>query len=160
MAKPDKTRQRQQLTVVQKNAVDLLIQGKSDRQVAELVDVSRQTVCEWRQRHSGFIGELNLRRQEVWGAQTERLRGLVETAVDALEAALRDEGSLSAAVHVLKAAGVNGTDLRPLGPIEPTEIERQIDHEAQLAHDRAEDEEIRCAEARQARVLRRTSICF
>ena len=44
--KPNKSRQRKRLTVGQKNALDLIIQGKNDRQVAELVGVSRQTVWE------------------------------------------------------------------------------------------------------------------
>ena len=128
MTKRDKSRQRR-LTVPQQNAVDLLIQGKNDRQVAESLGVSRQTVWEWRQRHPVFVTELNRLRQEVWGAQTERLRGLVCGAVDVLEAALQDDCSLPAAVHVLKAVGVYGTDLHPLGPIDAAEIQRQIDHE-------------------------------
>ena len=42
--KPDKTRQ---LSIEQQNAIDHLLQGKSDRVTAEAVGVSRQTVWEW-----------------------------------------------------------------------------------------------------------------
>lgn len=41
--KPDTTRHA--LTVVQLNAVDLLVTGKTDQEAAETVGVSRQTVC-------------------------------------------------------------------------------------------------------------------
>ena len=155
MTKPEKSRQRR-LTVPQQNAVDLLIQGKNDRQVAESVGVSRQTVWEWRQRHPVFVAELNRLRQEVWGAQIERLRGLVHGAVDVLEAALQDDCSLPAAIHVLKATGVYGTDLRPVGPIDAAEAQLQIDREEQMALDREEDEEIKRAGARQDRLFRRS----
>ncbi len=46
MAKPDK--ERQSLSIEQQNAIDMLVLGKSDREVAEAVGVSRQTVCGWR----------------------------------------------------------------------------------------------------------------
>ena len=158
MPKPDKSRQRKRLTVGQKNALDLMIQGKNDRQVAELVGVSRQTVWEWRHRHPRFMAELNQLRQDVWGAQTERLRSLLDSALDVIEAALQDDRSLPAAVHVLKAAGVYGTDLRPSGPIDPTEVQQRMDHERQAALDRAADEEIHRAGATQTRVLRRAIV--
>ena len=54
--KPDKTRQ---LSQEQMNAVEHLIQGKSDRAVSEAAGVSRQTVWEWRNRDPLFIAELN-----------------------------------------------------------------------------------------------------
>ena len=41
--KPDKTRQ---LSIEQANAIEHLLQGQSDRAVAEAVGVSRQTVSE------------------------------------------------------------------------------------------------------------------
>jgi transposase-like protein len=52
LTKPDKTRQ---LSIEQQNAIDHLLQGKSDRATAEAVDVSRQTVWEWRKRDPLFI---------------------------------------------------------------------------------------------------------
>ena len=45
VAKVDKTRQ---LSIEQQNAIDLLVQGKSDRETAEAIGVSRQTVNNWR----------------------------------------------------------------------------------------------------------------
>lgn len=54
--KPDKTRQ---LSQEQMNAIEHLLQGRSDRAAAEAVGVSRQTVWEWRNRDPLFIAELN-----------------------------------------------------------------------------------------------------
>ena len=156
MTKPDKSRPRKALTVAQKNALDLLIQGRNDRQVAEQVGVSRQTVWEWRHRHPGFATELNRRRQEIWGAQLERLRGLAEKAIDVLETTLDEEASLSAAVHVLRAVGAYGTDLRPTGLTDAGEFQRQLDRQEQMRRDRAEENELRRAEKKRERAMRRT----
>ncbi len=54
--KSDKIRQ---LSQEQMNAIEHLLQGKSDRAVSEAAGVSRQTVWEWRNRDPLFIAELN-----------------------------------------------------------------------------------------------------
>ncbi|MBI2192448.1 MAG: helix-turn-helix domain-containing protein [Planctomycetes bacterium] len=36
------------MTVAQERAIDLLMEGKLDREVAEAVDVTRPTVTDWR----------------------------------------------------------------------------------------------------------------
>ena len=64
--KPDKTRQ---LSIEQQNAIDHLLQGKSDRATAEAVGVSRQRVWEWRNHDPLFIAELNRQRYELWSEQ-------------------------------------------------------------------------------------------
>jgi len=46
MAKQDKSKQK--LSVEQLNAIDLLVTGKTDQEVADLVGVSRSTVTFWR----------------------------------------------------------------------------------------------------------------
>jgi hypothetical protein len=90
MAKDDKNRH--ELSIEQLNAIYLLITGKTDQEVAEQAGCSRQTICEWRNNHSAFIAELNSRRQGLWGAQTERLRGLVGKAIEVLGADLECKG--------------------------------------------------------------------
>jgi hypothetical protein len=74
------------------NAIDLLITGKPDREVAEAVVVSRQTISEWR-RNPVFMAELNRRRQALWADGHERLRHMVMTAIDRLQTAV-DTGDL------------------------------------------------------------------
>jgi DNA-binding NarL/FixJ family response regulator len=49
------------LTPEQLNAVDLLILGKTDKEVSETIGVRRETVTRWH-KNAFFIAELNARR--------------------------------------------------------------------------------------------------
>lgn len=116
MTKADKTRQ---LNLEQENAIDLLIQGMTDKEVAAAVGVSRQTVTTWRNQNAEFAAELNSRRQEVWGSHEDKLRQLIANAVNVLAEDLADEDRTlrqRAAVHVLRAVGLYGASLSPAGP--------------------------------------------
>jgi hypothetical protein len=73
MTKSDKTRQ---LSIEQANALEHLLQGQSDRAVAEGVGVARQTIWEWRNHDPLFIAELNRQRSEMWQEARERLKSL------------------------------------------------------------------------------------
>src|SRR3989337_108349 len=102
MSKPDKTGRRE-LSTEQRNAVDLLVTGKTDQDVAEAVGVSRQTVCGWRLYHPLFGAELNRRRQEVWGAAADKLRDLLPKALDVLSEELKSgESKLKVALEIVK----------------------------------------------------------
>ena len=111
MAKRDKGCQKSLgLTVEQLNAIDLLVTGISDREVAEKVGVARQTVNNWRLHHLGFQAQLNRQREEIWGVSKDRMRALVPKALDRIEKALEDDGdqnSAKVALEVLKAAGLH-----------------------------------------------------
>jgi len=125
MTEPDATRQNgkyPELTVAQLNAVDLLVTGKRDTDVAEAVGVTRQTVCGWRQLPR-FRAELNRRRREVWSAATERLRGLLPKALDRIEAELDQEHGWRVALRLLDVVGVGKAGLGAIGPDNPAEIE-------------------------------------
>ena len=123
-AKPDKTLHRYKpLTPEMENAIDLLITGKPDREVAVAVGVSRQTIAQWRQ-HPLFIAELNQRRHTLWAEAHVRLHALIGGAVDVIEEAVR-EGDLKAAIEVLKAVKLYGEVGAPTGASEPDAIVRQ-----------------------------------
>lgn len=108
MAKGDKTRQKETISIEQLNAIDLLVMGKTDREVAEAVGVSRQTVTSWRLYNPHFQAELNRRRKEIWGAAVDRFRSLLLKSLDTVERAL-DEGDAKTAVELLKMAGMDMT---------------------------------------------------
>ena len=59
----------QNLTIEQLNAIDLLVQGLSDREVADKVNVARETVTRWRNESAVFQAELNRKRKEIWGME-------------------------------------------------------------------------------------------
>ena len=153
MTSTDRTRQDDGLTVSQRNAIDLLVQGRNDRETAEGVGVARQTICEWRHRHPAFIAALNRRREDVWGAQTQRLRVLVAQAVDVLEHALEGDDALKAAVHVLKAVGLYGTELQPHGELSAEEVEQQQIRAERNRRDREECDRVDRAVRDQERLL-------
>jgi hypothetical protein len=107
----------------------LLASGTTITEAAKTVGVSRPTVSEWLNHHPAFQATLNSRRQELWTATSERLRTLLPKALDVLEAELEGENRLSAAVHLLKAAGAYGLAM-PQGPVDveeaaAVELERQ-----------------------------------
>lgn len=119
----------QNLTIEQENAIDLLLTGLSDNEVAKQVGVTRETVCRWRNDNAAFIVELNKRRQAIWGSSLDKLRGLIPKAIEVLEknistSEVYDSVAVAAAVHVLKAVGLYGADMNPATlPVSEKEIE-------------------------------------
>jgi len=118
--KSDKIRQ---LSQEQMNAVEHLLQGKSDRATAEAVAVSRQTVWEWRNHDPLFIAELNRQRYELWSEAKERLKTLANRALDVVELQLSSgdpKAALAAARYVLQGTQLLGdTNLSIKGPTTP-----------------------------------------
>jgi transcriptional regulator with XRE-family HTH domain len=72
------------LTATQEQALLLLASGETVTATAEAVGVSRQTVSEWANRDPEFIAALNSVRQETLDAGADKLRGMVEKALDAV----------------------------------------------------------------------------
>lgn len=118
--KSDKTRQ---LSQEQQNAIEHLLQGKSDRAVAEAVGVSRQTVSEWKNHDVLFIAELNRQRSEMWWEAHQRLKSLANRALDVVEMHLDSDdpkAALGAAKYILQGTRLLGeTDLPKEGPTTP-----------------------------------------
>jgi hypothetical protein len=73
------------LNSAQEVAVNLLATGQTVTDTAKEIEMARQTVNEWLHYHPGFQAALHSRRQELWDGMTDRLRGLVPTALDVLE---------------------------------------------------------------------------
>ena len=71
------------LTPEQLNAIDLLIFGKTDKEVAESIGVGRNTISKW-YKNAFFIAELNARREGLWKDAKLRLKSLAYEAVDVL----------------------------------------------------------------------------
>ena len=121
--KSDKIRQ---LSQEQMNAIEHLLQGKSDRAVSEAAGVSRQTVWEWRNRDPLFIAELNRQRSEMWQEAHERLKSLANRALDVVEQQLdsgNPKASLAAAKYILQGTRLLGdTNLPKSGPTTPEAV--------------------------------------
>jgi len=96
---PDKSRH---LSEQQLKAIDLLLLGKTDAEVAKEVGVTRQTVNEWKNKNDLFIVELNRRREALRDAVRERLLNIAYKAVDTVEKEI-ENGNWKLAMDLLKA---------------------------------------------------------
>ena len=100
-----------------------MLQGQSDRALAETVGVSRQTVSEWKNQDPLFIAELNRQRSEMWREARERMKALANRALDVVELQLdsgEPKAALAAAKYVLQGTQLLGdTDLHVGGPTTP-----------------------------------------
>ena len=76
-----------------------------------------------------FAARFNAERQALWSTHREKLRSLVAQAVDVLAedmaATLEPKLRQSAAIHVLKAVGLYGQDMKPSGAIDSGQVERE-----------------------------------
>jgi hypothetical protein len=116
------------LTMPQLSAIDLLAAGKTDKETAELLGLSRTCVTKWRLYDPVFQAALNRRRAEVWSAGIDRLRALIPKALDALADELDKADSpnrLKAAGEILRLAQLPAAALG-IGPTDADEIVRQI----------------------------------
>jgi DNA-binding CsgD family transcriptional regulator/glutaredoxin len=96
------------LTPEQLNAIDLLIFGKTDKEVAETLGIGRNTISKW-YKNAFFIAELNVKREELWVDSKLRLRALASEAVNVLTNGLHssdEKVAITAAVHILKTVGL------------------------------------------------------
>jgi hypothetical protein len=126
---PVYTRQHKRgLTLPQQSAIDLLVTGKTDTEVAELLRLSRTCVTKWRLYDPVFQAALNRCRAEVWGQGIDRLRALIPQALDALAEELQRADSpnrFKAALEVLRLARLPG-GTAGIGPDDPEQIVRGV----------------------------------
>ena len=117
------------LTVMQEKAIQLLMTGLSDQAVADELDLARQTVNNWRHNDVVFVARFNAEKQALWSTHREKLRSLVAQAVDVLAedmaATLAPKLRQRAAIPVLKAVGLYGQDMKPSGAIDSGQVERE-----------------------------------
>ena len=104
MGRAELNKNAQKLSSKQIMAIDMILMGSNDREVAESIGVGRNTVNKWRNHDEDFQAELNERRRELNEATQNRIRSLTQKALDAIEYAL-DRGDARIALEVLKMAG-------------------------------------------------------
>ena len=109
-----------QLSSQQERALDLLVAGRRDSEVADELGINRTTVWRWRTDDMAFQAALNDRRHDAWNAAIEQLRGLVAPALESLAEELEGPRRLRAAIAILEIAGFKsmskaGIHVRPSG---------------------------------------------
>jgi len=99
-----------QLNDKQLQAIDLILIGNTDGQVAKYVGVNRSTVNQWKNHNPYFKAELNRRRKEIWEATLDKRRHLTLKALDTAEM-LIEQGNERIILEFIKMAGLNKQDL-------------------------------------------------
>ncbi len=117
-------KQRRDLTITQQNAIDLLVGGMIDKEVAAALGIHRVTVTKWRLYHPEFQATLNARRAALWESAQDRFRTLALAALDAIAADLAspspERGKL--ALRVVELSRLSSADLSWAGPTDPDSV--------------------------------------
>ena len=80
------------LSLKQHYAMELLLIGKTDAEVAALISVDSDIVGQWQNKDSAFILAINALRAAAWEGSVARLKSLMSRALDVVEEAVtRDE---------------------------------------------------------------------
>lgn len=116
MGKTTKSYKREQgLTIEQLNAIDLLVAGETDQEVADKISVNRVTVTKWRNYDIYFQAELNKRRKEIWGASIDKMRALIPKAMERLEQEFDSKYGWKIALEIIKLAGLESNHITNIG---------------------------------------------
>ncbi len=133
-----------ELTPIQQRAITLLLQGKSQTEIARELNIDRTTLWNWRTKDPVFTAELNKAQAELYAQAVSRLYSLTTKALETLEEILEksddEQTKIKAASFILKSAGLNEINFTP-GPMSEEEvIEHWVREEAEK-EDRREREE-------------------
>jgi len=93
---------RNELSERQRKAVDLLLRGLSDQEVANQLGVDRGTVLRWRSKSVAFGRELDRQRRRLWEQSTAEIQSMVGPALSILRKQLASGDERTA----IRAAGV------------------------------------------------------
>ena len=102
MDNPTKSNKIQQLNNKQQKAIDLVLKGKTDAEVAIAVGVGRDTVNRWRNHNADFIEALNEQSNQLDSDLTVRLSRLYIWSLEVIESALA-RADVAAALAVMQA---------------------------------------------------------
>ena len=94
------------LTPEQDAAIELLLQGQTDQAVADAIGRNRVTLWKWKTRTPSFMATLEARRQEQFGQASQRLRNLLNRAIDNISQAIED-GDVKSSFELVRATGLH-----------------------------------------------------
>ena len=126
-AKPDKTRQQNAIILEpkQEKAVELMLAGVSDSEIAKKLKVTRQTVNYWRNKDFDFIYELQMRRNQLWEGLRDELIDLYKLAVEEVKKALKSKDPkirAQVSMQILRLPALQ-ENLKNKAPTDPKTIE-------------------------------------
>jgi hypothetical protein len=98
------------LSAKQTKAIALLLAGVSITDTAKELSMGRQTLSRWINHHYSFKVAMETERQGIWQRSRDELLSLTGSALQVMRKHL-DEGSLAAALGVIKAVGLGDRQL-------------------------------------------------
>jgi hypothetical protein len=75
----------------QEKAVEYMLAGISDSEIAKKLNVTRQTVNYWRNQDRDFIYELQMRRNQLWEGYRDELSDLYKLAVEEIKKSMKSK---------------------------------------------------------------------
>ncbi|HEV8607537.1 MAG TPA: helix-turn-helix domain-containing protein [Tepidisphaeraceae bacterium] len=106
-------------------AIQLLLHGHNDQQVADAIKVARTTITRWRLYHPTFQTELNRQRQALWQNQADRLRFMMASALDTLQSHLASNSERAAFRSAVNIVRLAARITPPAGPTDEYEFLKQ-----------------------------------
>ncbi len=76
------------LRLKQHYAIELLLVGKSNAEIAALIGVDSEIISQWQNKDAEFIVAINALRAAAWSGSVARLKRLMSRALDVVEEAV------------------------------------------------------------------------
>ena len=76
------------LSLKQHYAMELLLVGKSNAEIAALIGVDSEIISQWQDKDAEFIVAINALRAAAWSGSVARLKRLMSRALDVVEEAV------------------------------------------------------------------------
>ena len=111
----------------QEMALELVMSGMKDGEIAKRVGVTRQWVNKWRNQDADFMYALQMRRQLMREKHMDSLSQLIEKSIKIINETLEEgdaQTKLKAAMYVLKISGLQGY-AKPVKPMTKEEMEKE-----------------------------------
>lgn len=130
VTKSDKSRQLEEDELSQKQfmAIDLVVSGMPDGEVARKLGLARQTINKWRNHDIEFKYILECRRLQINESFRDKLTGLAERSIEILERNLDsadEKTQTQAALTILRLSGLQGY-MRPEKEVDLEKIKEKI----------------------------------
>ena len=97
------------LRLKQHYAIELLLGGKSDAEIAALIGVDSEIVGQWQTKDAEFIVAINALRAAAWEDSVARLKRLMSRALDVVEEAVTRGDEMVAISFLQRLVPVNNS---------------------------------------------------